>query len=45
MAIYLSSREPSKQDIQGIAREVRTNLEVTFSYGLQHKDTPVLADQ
>ena len=35
----------SEQDMIGTAGEARMILEVTFSYGLQLKDTLVLANQ
>ena len=48
MATYLPSQKPfkyNKQDMLGIASEVRTNSQATFSHELLHMDTPVLAHQ
>ena len=44
---YLQSHKPSKldePDMLGTAGEVRTNLWVTFVYGLKHMNTPEWAD-
>ena len=48
MATYLPSHKTlkyGKQDMLVTAAEVRTNSKETFSYGLLHLDTPLLADQ
>ena len=45
-ATYLPSHKPPKsdeQDVLGTGQDVKTNLQVMFSDGLLHMDTPVLA--
>ena len=48
MATYISSQKTfiyDEQDMQDTAGEASTNLYVTFFYGPQHMDRPVLTNQ